>query len=104
MRLFAGADAAQVLAPRRFLGIAEQVRAGDVMMVAEFGPTQTGEVGLRAVGTGAIDAVAVLVIDPAHREAGVQRIPGRALIGVDRRSFGNILANGGQGRTFGSED
>ena len=52
VRLFAVADAAQVLAPGCLLGVAEQVRPGDMMMVAELGPAQAGEVRFRAVGAG----------------------------------------------------
>ena len=87
VRLFAVADAAQVLAPGCLLGIAEQVGPGDVMMVAEFGPAQSGEVGFCPIGAGTTDAVTVLVIDTLHGKAGMQRVPGRALIGMKRRSL-----------------
>ena len=101
--LLAVADAAQVLAPGCLLGITEQVGPGNVMVVAEFGPAQAGEVGFCAVGAGPGDAVAVLVINAAHGKAGVQRVPGQALIGMDRDSSGNTLADAGQGWVFGGE-
>ena len=72
IHLLAVADTTQILTPGRLLGIAGQVGPGDVVMVAEFSPAQAGEVGFRAVGAGATAAVAVLVIDAAHREAGMQ--------------------------------
>ena len=103
VRLFAVADAAQVLAPGCLLGVAEQVGPGDVMMVAEFGPAQAGEVGLCAVRAGTVDAVSVLVIDALHGKAGMQRVPSRAFIGMDGRSFGNTLADAAQGCVFRGE-
>ena len=60
-----------------------------MMVMAEFAATQAGEVGFRAVGAGAVDAVTVLVVDPPHREAGVQRVPGEAPIGMNRGALGN---------------
>lgn len=55
--LLAVADAAQVLAPGRLLGIANKIGSGDVVVMSEFAATQTGEVGFRAIGAGAVDAV-----------------------------------------------
>jgi hypothetical protein len=72
--------------------------------VAEFGPAQAGEVGFCAVGAGTADAVAVLVIDALHRKAGMQRVPSRALIGMERRALKNTLTDAGQGCVFGSDD
>jgi len=53
-----------------------------VVVMAELATAQAGEAGLCPVGAGAVDAVAVLVVDPLHGEPGVQRVPGRALVGV----------------------
>ena len=72
-----------ILTPGRFLGVANKIRTGDVMVMSKFAAPQTGEEGFGAIGTGAIDAVPVLMVDPPHGEAGVQRVPGGALIGVN---------------------
>src|SRR4051812_6681255 len=77
INLLAVADAAQVLAPGRLLGVANKIGSGDMVVVSEFAAPQTREIGFRAVGAGAIDAVALLVVDPLHGEASVQRVPGR---------------------------
>ncbi len=97
MRLLAVADPAQVLPPCRFLGVADEIGAGDVVMVAKLGTAQAGEVGLRPVGAGAVDAVAVLVVDPLHGEPGMKRVPGRALVGVHHGAVGDPLADGRHG-------
>ena len=81
--LLAVADAAQVLTPRHFLGVADKIWPGDMVVVPEFAAAQTREVGFGAIGAGAVEAVTVLMVDPLHREAGVQRVPGRALVGVN---------------------
>ena len=104
MGLLSVADAAQILAPGGLLGVADQVGAGDVVVVAKFGTTQAGEVGLRAVGAGAVDAVAVLVVDPPHGEPGLQRVPGRALIGMNHRCRSDPLADAGNSGVLGGED
>src|SRR4051812_44736874 len=82
MHLLAVAKAPGVLPPGRLLGVAEEIRTGDVMVVPELAAAQARDVGFRAIGAGAVDAVALLVIDPPHREPGVQLVPGRALIGM----------------------
>src|SRR4051794_33095931 len=80
--LLAIADAAQVLTPGGLLSVTQEIRPGDVVMVPEFATAQPREVGLRAIGAGAVYAVTLLVVDPPHREAGVQRVPSGALIGM----------------------
>src|SRR6185369_6152333 len=87
--LLAVADAAQVLAPGGLLGVAQKIPPGDVVVMTEFAAAQTREVGFRAIGAGAVDAVALLVVDPLHGEAGMQRIPGRALIGMNHGALGD---------------
>src|SRR3954462_3277473 len=77
MHLLAVAKAPGVLPPGRLLGVAEEIRTGDVMVVPELAAAQARDVGFRAIGAGAVDAVALLVIDPPHREPGVQLVPGR---------------------------
>jgi hypothetical protein len=60
----------------------EQDRAGDMMVMPEFAPAQAGEKGFRAVGAVAVFIIAVLVVDPLRFKAGVQRVPGRAFVGM----------------------
>src|SRR3954468_12994735 len=96
MHLLAVADAPCVFPPGSLLGIAEQIRPGDVMVVPRLAAAQAGEVGFRAVGAGPVDAVALLVVDPPHREPGVQLIPGRALIGMQHGGPGDPLGDGRQ--------
>src|ERR1700690_95304 len=69
--LLAVADPPQILAPGCLLGVTDEVRPGDVVVMSEFTAAQAGEVGFGAVGAGAVYAVPVLVIDSPHGEAGV---------------------------------
>ena len=55
VRLLAVADAAEVFAPGDFLGVAEEIRPSDMVVMPEFAPAQAGEVGFRAIGAGAVD-------------------------------------------------
>ncbi len=71
--------------------------------MSELAATQTGEVGFSAVGAGAVDAVTVLVVDPLHGKAGVQRIPGRALIGMECGALGNPQTDSRHGVSLGRE-
>ncbi len=73
--LLAVADPAQVLWTCRLLRGADEIGAGDVLVMPKLAAAQAGEVGLRAIGAGAVDAVAVLMVDPLHGELGVERIP-----------------------------
>src|SRR5689334_21210439 len=93
VRLLAVADAAEVLAPGCLLGIAEEIRPSDVVVMPEFAAAQTGEVGFYAIGAGAFDAVAVLMVDPPHGEPGVQLVPGRALVGVNQGALVDPLSD-----------
>ena len=70
--------AAVVLAPGRLLGVAEQVGARDVVVVPGLGAAEAGEVFLRHVRAGAGLAVGLAVIDAAHLEMGVERVPAGA--------------------------
>jgi hypothetical protein len=47
--LFAIRHAAMILAPSDFAGISRQIRAGDMMMLANFGATEAREIRLRLV-------------------------------------------------------
>jgi hypothetical protein len=103
MRLLAVADNAEILAPGRFLGVASEIRPSDVMVMAGFAAAQARKVGFGAIGAGTINAVAVLVVDPLHREPGVQRIPGQALIGMNDSTFGDAMADRCHGVGLGRE-
>src|ERR1700709_2297858 len=84
-------------------GIADKVRPGDVVVMSEFAATQSGEVGFGTIGAGAVDAIAVLVVDPLHSEAGMQRVPGRTFIGMNRGALGDPQSDGRDGVGLGSE-
>jgi hypothetical protein len=101
MRLLAVADKAEILAPGRFLGVASEIRPSDVMVMAEIAAAQARKVGFGAIGAGAINAVAVLVVHPPHREPSVQRFPGRALIGMNDSTFGDAIADPCHGVSLG---
>jgi hypothetical protein len=81
--LLAVADATEVVAPDGLLGVAKQIGACDVMVMTGFATAQAGEIGFCPVGAGTVDAVALLVVDPVHGEAGMQSVPGGALIGME---------------------
>jgi len=103
MRLLTVADAAQVLPPCRFLRIADEIGTSDVVVMPQLAAAQAGEVRLCPVGAGAVDAVAVLVVDPLHGEPGVQRVPGRAFVGVHHGAVGDPLAEGRHGGLLAGE-
>jgi hypothetical protein len=52
--LLAVGHAAAVLAPRGFLGVAQQIDAADMVVVADFGPAKAGEVFLRPIRAGVV--------------------------------------------------
>lgn len=75
LNMLAVGHAAVILAPRGFLRVAEKILAGDAVMMADLSATQAREIGLGVVRAGAVRAVSLLMVDPAHFEASVQRIP-----------------------------
>jgi hypothetical protein len=81
--------AAGVLAPGHFGGILVQVRTGDMMMLTDFGATETGKVAFRLIGARTIHAVGTMMIDPPHLIPCVQVIPGRRFVGVNRAAGGD---------------
>jgi len=56
VRLLAVADAAEVLPPGCLLGIAKEIRPGDMVVMPELATAQAGEIGLRRIGAGTADA------------------------------------------------
>ena len=101
--LLAVTNPAEVLPPGCLLSVAREIWPGDMMMMAEFAPAQAREVGFGAIGAGASDAVALLVVDPPHGELGVQRVPGRALVGMNQGSLRDPLTNGRHSSLFSRE-
>ncbi len=75
LHLLTVAHAAVVFSPRCLLGVAEQVDARDVVMVANLGATQAREELFRPIGAGLAVAVGLRVIDPLHFKAGMQGVP-----------------------------
>ena len=64
--------------------------------------TQSGAVGVGGV-TGTVGAIADNMVDPPHGEAGVQRVPGGTLIGMNRGDFGNPRMDRRGGVLFGGK-
>ena len=56
VRLLAVADAAEVLPPGCLLGIAKEIRPGDMVVMPELATAQAGEIGLRRIGASTADA------------------------------------------------
>lgn len=71
----------------RLLCIAEQIRAGDVVMVPDFGAAHPAEDRLCPIGAGAVQAVRLLMIDPLHFVTGVQIVPSPAFVRIDDRAL-----------------
>lgn len=67
---------AVILAPCHLSGVAVQVQAADVVVLAPLRPTQAGEETFRLIGAGVVVAVGQRVIDLANAVAGAQLIPG----------------------------
>ena len=88
MRLLTVADPAQVFPPGRLLGIAEEIRPGDMMVMAELAAAQAREIGFRAIGACAVETVAVLMVDAPHGKLGMQRVPRRGSRRHERRCPG----------------
>src|SRR5689334_5887698 len=74
-----------IFAPGQLPRIPQKISPGDVMIVADLAAPRPGEEGLRAVGAGVVVGVLDGVVDPPGVEAGMQRVPGRGFVGVDRR-------------------
>jgi hypothetical protein len=60
MNLLAVTDAPEIFSPDGPLGIAPQIGAGDMMVMPSFAAAQAGEIGLRSVSAGAVDAMSPL--------------------------------------------
>lgn len=81
--LAAVADAAVVLTPRHLGGVGREVGAGDVVVDAHLGPTQTGEIALSLIGAGVVGAVGHLMVDAVGLERLVETVPALSLVSVN---------------------
>ena len=76
-------------APRKFLRKPDQIRACNMVMVANLATAHAGEEAFRVVRVrlGAVlEAIGFLVVDPVKRVASMKGIPGRSSVGVRRRA------------------
>lgn len=61
-------DAAFVLTPCGLLSASQEVRASDMVMDADLGAAQTAEILFSQIGASAVEAIRLLMVDPAHLE------------------------------------
>ena len=73
--------------------VAEKVRARDVVVDADFGATEPGEVFLSHVSASAIEAVCLLMVDSLDLETLMKVIPRRRFVGMNNRSLRDAGAN-----------
>jgi len=85
------------------LRIAQEMRARDVVVHADLGAAQAGEVFLSHVSASAIEAVCLLMIDSLDLETLMKVIPRRRFVGVDDRALGNAATDEWGGLAFGIE-
>jgi hypothetical protein len=76
--------APMILTPGALLREPGEVRAGEVVMMADLGAAHAGEERLGVVRVDpAFQAVGFLVVDPVHREAAMKLVPCAGFVGVD---------------------
>jgi hypothetical protein len=75
-----------ILFPGRLPSVADQIGAGDAMMMPSFAPASASEIRLGLVCAGVIVGILDRVVDPPGVEPGMQGIPRRRLIRMHRRS------------------
>ncbi len=63
--------------------------ASYVVMMPDLATTQPADIRLCPIGAGTVESVGFLVIDPAHFEMAVQRVPVAAFVGVDDGALSN---------------
>jgi hypothetical protein len=91
---------AVILAPRGFRGVLVQVLLADVVVLADDGAAQAGEVAFRLIGAGAVEAVGEAVVDAERVVGGFHVIPMRAFVGVQHGPEGHPLADDWAGARF----
>ena len=82
--LLAIRDAAVVLAPSHFGGVGAEISAGNAMMNADLSAADAREEQLGLVCAGLAVRIRPFVIDALGQEAGMQRIPMRRFVGMNR--------------------
>lgn len=76
-------DLPRILPPSRFPCVAEQVRAGDVVVMPDLAATHPREEALRPIRVGLPVALAFLVVGAGDSVPGVQLVPARGFVSVD---------------------
>ena len=84
---------AHVFAPRHFAGILAKIWSGNMMVLADFGAAEPGEITFRPVRAGAIRTIRLAVIDPLHLERSMQIVPSPRLVRMDDAPTGDAPAN-----------
>lgn len=85
--------AAVILAPRGFGRVLVEVLLGHMVVLADDGAAQAGEVAFRLIGAGAVEAVGEAVVDAERVIGRFHVIPMRALVGVQDGPEGHPLAD-----------
>jgi hypothetical protein len=62
--------AASSFAPGHFAGILAEMRPGNVMVLADLGAAEPGEIAFRLVRASAIGAIGAVVIEPSYDATG----------------------------------
>jgi hypothetical protein len=75
------------------LRVTEEVRARDVVVNADLGAAEPGEVFLSHASASAIEAVCLLMIDSLDLETLMKVIPRRRFVGMNDRSLRDAGAN-----------
>lgn len=74
----------RILPPSDLTSIEAEISPADVVVLADLGAAEAGEVGHGLVGARAVQAERDGMIDPHHLVVGVQAVPASGLVGVDR--------------------
>lgn len=78
------ADPAIVLTPRHLGGIGVEVRAGNMMVNANFRASEAAEEAFRHVRASFAVRIGFAVVDALRQIPGMQHIPMRRFVGIDR--------------------
>jgi hypothetical protein len=65
--------------------------AADVVMLANLGPTETGEIRLGLVRASAIRGIGHRMVDPVHFVMGMEAIPRGGFVGMDNRATDHVI-------------
>jgi hypothetical protein len=75
------------------LRVANKARARDVVVNADLGAMEPGEVFRNHVSASAIEAVCLLMIDSLDLETLMKVVPRRRFVGANDRALGNASAD-----------